>query len=679
MRGSATTEARPSQQSAIADQDLDKLIDFDEAERSYVPSKVSGKAQKFVDKQSAKHNSSSKGPNTGFAKEIRAAVLPKIKQNVKSSLEFDPIPGPALSLFERSLEDKLLTWDRKNMSEHERIKLLTDLHFKRQRAYAKWRKKDRDPYKLWKQSLNLVGNRMQLRSDWFTFSEISIEKDNDLVERVYSLPPCYHGINSKTEYLKEYSTICYWENSKVSWALSSGFSNALSFSMTSRLTPSPRFWQAVALMSEPAKRFCGAHWFEAIVKALDSWTHYPDGVFVEPLKYPPKPLYRIHSEPGMIFEIFNGLYEIPSKKFFDYADLWGSENQLERLRFLMLCCFSLERPDLDEAQILSAIVDIQATPIVSEASGVDQYPDEVSLSDWYSANHLCSQADDGLKCICPDVYHISGNLLRVLGDPQARFKPEKFVRKLKVHQEYRFFNDGFLTSAAIDYILSQCRSESDIAKVTSILPPPDKSAIYRRRNSMFSGFSMGDLLNKLRAEHTSTLEDLTEDHKLKIVRKVQFSEHFTEIGLTLLLDRELTKEDKAEMEITHHSVPKAASSVNLGSDLFFTDFDQLEHSEIPHTALVEAIRGSDAGSSSSPVSLFQTKYDDSRVKAGKAQSYSTYAPTTSGSVEDIGDPAFNLAGVPLTEVDRVPLITLDEYTSESRFFLRRRIFERGIT
>jgi hypothetical protein len=660
------------------DQDLDKLIDFEEAERSYQPTKNLEKARQFSLRRQAKRESAPKGPTEAFAKNIRETVFPKVQESVHSTLDFTPIPGPALDMFNDELEEKLMTWDRKNMSEHERIKILTDLHFKRQRAYAAWKKRDKDPFKLWKESLSFSGNRLWLRSDWFTFSDTTIEKDADLIERTYSLPPVYYGINSKTQYLYEYSNICYWGRSKVSWALSSGLSNANSFTMTSRLTPSPRLWQAVALMAEPAKRFCGAHWFEAIMKALDSWTHYPDGTFVEPIKYPKKPYYGVHSEPGMVFEIFNGFYEIQSRRFSEYFDLWTSTNQLDRLKFLMFCAFTLERPEIPEDQILSAIEDIQATPDVGPGTGIGRSAGEISLAEWYSAYHSCpAKNNSGIECNCPEVRHISNNDIRAAEIAERKgidFDP--FTRRYQVHIEYEFFNDGFLTSSAIDDIINSCKDKKDIDKIASVLPPPDRAALLRRVSSKSVGFDLADLMNKIGSkEHTPNIDSLTPAQREIIARCSRFSRYFAKIAPKIILKENFKVPSPPESIHEWHSIVRSISS--LGSDLFFGDNDMLYSGENYERVEDDAEVPDKEGSEDPSPSLFKSKFDEDLVSLGRSSN--SFVQTSRGSVEPTGDRSFNLAGVPLSEVNRVPLITLDEYTSDPRFFVRKRVFHRGIT
>lgn len=340
----------------------------------------------FNSKKEAKARSRAQ-KSKAYAVEISEKIVPQVLSQIESEGGFIPIPGPALDMVTNQIESKLLSYDKKILTERDRHTLAANIHRDRAILHSKARRMITSYSAVTKQVDVFRGSNSRLPEELFSYSSNPITRKNVELRR-FSFPKLFYGANDPFEYLKEYSTISNWEDSITSWALTSGLRNPRPCEIYTDVIANPEFWTSVMLMSYTAMAYAGEDWLLACVDLLDRVYFYPDGNFISGvLNQLPSKMKKGNPDYSFPIEFWGRIYFIPISFIEKYYDRLVSDPN----RFIVLCCAIIEFDHVSDEEII-AFIDSPIAEVISPLKGK-----VLSISD---VAHLKAFTEISGKCVC---------------------------------------------------------------------------------------------------------------------------------------------------------------------------------------------------------------------------------------------------------------------------------------
>jgi len=303
---------------------------------------------------------------------IQTEVLPKVLEKIEADGGFSIIPGPPSELFEEALLGKLSSFDRRSMPQRDRYTLAERVHFKRQKIEPLLLRLMQEDQKITDLQCNIRGNNYALPEHLFIFGNRRLYRFN-FEEKFISLPKLFYGEEGLPAWLKEYSTIKDWDDSSVSWCLSSGLTNPKPIRIWTSLELDDTFWECVFLLMETAMALCSENWFYAIVEFLDRTEYVPESVIHNGISYPSK-LTIVCKDVCTKFpvEIWGRIFLISVNRLKKYYEVFRGS----KIKFILLACAELIVPHAPLAELIDYIGSSEFTSF-SSGKGNDKVLERV--------------------------------------------------------------------------------------------------------------------------------------------------------------------------------------------------------------------------------------------------------------------------------------------------------------
>jgi hypothetical protein len=269
-------------------------------------------------------------------KEVDKNYVPLVLEQVAQEMGFTPIPGIALDALKERISGSLSSIDRKHLPAQQRAIAARAIHEARALAFEKAKARYLDTNL--KDLSKFTGRSYAINPDLFLWdtSDYGRLPRGSLEKKLFSFPKLFYGSNDLLAYVKEYSTITSYEDSVVSWELSTGRVNSSIFETVTSLVPSPEFFEALAWVCQTSLKFCSGNWLAAAVLLLEDVGYCPLGTYADHIEWT-RPVVKRYLSTGIPVERYGKIFEIPPEYFTRYYDVlvqgWD--------RFCLAACFSL--------------------------------------------------------------------------------------------------------------------------------------------------------------------------------------------------------------------------------------------------------------------------------------------------------------------------------------------------